>query len=86
MSLITRAVARPRAWANRALTAVGAVLIAAFLVYPTLLTIDYLAKPRATIDEAALGLDHERVAFPPGDGVHLSGWYVPSRNRVALGP
>jgi len=73
-----------RAWTNRSLTAVGAVLITFFVVYPTLITVDYLAKPRAPIDEAALGLRHEAVTFAASDGVRLAGWYVPSRNGAAI--
>ncbi len=41
-------------------------------------------RPRAPIDQAALGLPHERVTFPASDGVRLSGWYVPSRNGAAI--
>jgi pimeloyl-ACP methyl ester carboxylesterase len=33
---------------------------------------------------AALGLDYRDVAFAATDGVRLSGWYVPSRNRAAV--
>jgi hypothetical protein len=73
-----------RAWTNRSLTAAGALLVAFFVVYPTLLAVDYLGKSRAAINEASLGLRHERVAFPASDGVRLSGWYVPSRNGAAI--
>jgi predicted alpha/beta hydrolase len=81
---VNRGRRRARAWTNRLLTAAGAVLVAFFVVYPTLLAVDYLAKPRAAINEAALGLKHERVVFPASDGVRLSGWYVPSRNGAAI--
>ena len=64
--------------------AVGAVLVAFFVVYPTLLAVDYLAKPRDPINQAALGLPHERVTFPASDGVRLSGWYIASRNGAAI--
>ena len=66
------------------LTAIGAVFVAFLFVYPTLLTVDFLAKPRDPIDQTALGLSHERVTFPASDGVRLSGWYVPSRNGSAV--
>jgi hypothetical protein len=81
---INRGRPRRRAWINRGLTALGAVAVAFLLVYPTLLTVGYLAKPRRPIDEAALGLPHARVAFPASDGVRLSGWFVPSRNGAAI--
>ena len=60
------------------------MLVGFFVVFPTLLAVDFLAKPRASINQAALGLPHERVAFPASDGVHLAGWYVPSRNGAAV--
>ena len=75
---------RGRAWTNRALSAAGAVLVAFYVVYPTLLAVDYLAKPRTAINEAALGLSHERVTFAASDGVRLSGWYIASRNGAAI--
>ena len=73
-----------RAWANRVLTAVGTVFVAFLVVYPTLLTVDFLAKPRDPIDQRALGLPHERITFAASDGVRLSGWYVPTRNGSAV--
>ena len=81
---VNRGLCRRRAWINRALSAVAAVLVTFLFVYPTLIVVDYLAKPRAAIDEAALGLPHERVSFPASDGVHLAGWYVRSRNGAAI--
>ena len=53
-------------------------------MYPTLLAVDYLAKPRAAVREGALGLRHERVTFAASDGVRLEGWYVPSRNGAGV--
>jgi uncharacterized protein len=81
---VNRGRRRRRAWANRLLAVVEAVLVGFFVVFPTLFAVDLLAKPRAPIDQAALGLPHARVTFPAGDGVRLSGWYVPSRNRAAI--
>jgi pimeloyl-ACP methyl ester carboxylesterase len=73
-----------RAWTNRALCVVGAVLTAFLVVYPTLIVVDYLAKPRAAIDQAGLSLPHERVSFSASDGVRLAGWYVRARNGTAI--
>ena len=75
---------RRRVWANRLLAVVAAVLVGFFVVFPTLFAVDLLAKPRAAIDQAALGLPHARVTFPADDGIRLSGWYVPSRNGAAI--
>src|SRR3954469_5254896 len=81
---VNRGRRRLHAWRNRLLETVGAVLAAFVVVYPTLIVVDYLAKPRDAIDERALGLPHARVAFDASDGVRLAGWYVPSRNGAAI--
>ncbi len=81
---VNRGRRRLRAWTNRGLATVGAVLIAFLVVYPTMIVVDYLAKPRAPIDQAALALPHEQVVFTATDGVHLAGWYVASRNGAAI--
>ena len=81
---VNRGRRRRRAWANRLLAVVAAVLVGFFVVFPTLFAVDLLAKPRARIHEAALGLPHARVTFPADDGIRLSGWYVPSRNGAAI--
>jgi uncharacterized protein len=75
---------RRRAWANRLLAVVAAVLVGFFVVFPTLLAVDFLAKPHAAVNQAALGLPHENVTFAASDGVRLSGWYVPPRNGAAI--
>ena len=81
---INRRHSRRRAWRNRAATTVGALLMIVFAAYPTLTTVGYLAKPRQPIRESALGIPHERVAFPASDHVRLSGWWVPGRNGAAV--
>ncbi len=81
---VNRGRRRLRAWTNRALSTVGAVFVGFLVVYPTLIVVDYLAKPRASINQAALGLPHEHVDFPASDGVRVAGWYVPSRNGAAI--
>jgi hypothetical protein len=81
---VNRGRRRRRAWANRLLGAVAAFFVGFFVVFPTLLAIDFLAKPRAQVNQAALRLSHERVTFPASDGVRLSGWYVPPRNGAVI--
>jgi hypothetical protein len=81
---VNRGRSRLRARTNRAAAVFGALLVGLLVVYPTLIAVAYLAKPRAAIDQAALGLPHERVSFPASDGVRLAGWYARSRNGAAI--
>src|SRR6476469_6868336 len=81
---VNRERSRRRAWVLRGATALGAVLVFFFLAYPLLLAVDYLAKPRQTIDAQALQLPHRDVTFPATDGVRLSGWYLPGTNGAAV--
>jgi dienelactone hydrolase len=77
-------VRRGRRWRTRLLAAGGAVLVLVGAVMPLVLAADYVAKPREPISEAALGLPHERIAFPASDGVRISGWWVPGTNGAAV--
>jgi uncharacterized protein len=81
---VNRGRRRRRAWAYRSLTALASILVALILVYPWLIAIDYLAKPREAIDAQALGLPHRDVSFVASDGVRLAGWYAPGRNGAAI--
>jgi uncharacterized protein len=81
---VNRGRRRRRAWTNRLLAVVAAGLVGFIVVFPTLFAVDLLAKPRAPINQAALGVPHARVTFPADDGVRMSGWYVPSRNGAAI--
>lgn len=40
----------------------------------------YRPVPEVALTPADLGLDFEQVAFQSGDGVKLSGWYVPAKD------
>jgi hypothetical protein len=81
---INRGRGRRRAWFNRTATAAGAAVAVILVVYPAILAVHYLGKPRRTISESALGLPHERVAFRASDGVRLSGWWAPGRREEAV--
>jgi alpha/beta superfamily hydrolase len=67
-------------------------LPAAFLVFqfvlvpitPTLAAVDPPRSPIGSTTPAAYGLPYSDVEFHTGDGVRLSGWYVPSRNGAAV--
>jgi dienelactone hydrolase len=77
-------VRRGARWRTRLLAAGGAVLVLVVVVMPLVLAANYVSKPRAPISEAALGLPHERIAFPASDGVRISGWWVPGTNGAAV--
>jgi dienelactone hydrolase len=77
-------VRRGRRWRTRLLAAGGALLVLVGVVMPLVLAANYVAKPREPISEAALGLPHERIAFPASDGVRISGWWVPGTNGAAV--
>ena len=82
---VNRGRRRRRAWTNRLLAVVGAVLVGFFVVFPTLLAVDFLAKPRASINQAALGIAaRARRPSLPATAFTSSGWYVPSRNGAAI--
>jgi uncharacterized protein len=75
---------RPRRYLRRALLCVAAAAVAAFVVVP--LTVAYITThiARPVVPADRLGVAHERVSFATSDGLRLSGWYIPSRNRAAV--
>ena len=81
---VNRGRRRLHAWAYRIVTAAGAAVVGLLVVYPSLIAVDYLAKPRGAVDDAALRIPHSDVAFRASDGVRLSGWYAPGSNGAAL--
>jgi predicted alpha/beta hydrolase len=81
---VNRGRSRRAAWGWRGVTAVGAVLVGLFVIYPSVLAIDYLGKPREEIRADAFPVPHRDVRFAASDGVSLSGWYAPGRNGAAI--
>src|SRR4051812_42414559 len=57
---VNRGRSRGRAWLRRGLATGGGVVVVLLVVYPTLLAVDYLAKPRRTVDDAAFAIPHEQ--------------------------
>lgn len=75
---------RPLRYLRRVLLgAVGALLVF-FVLFP--LGFAYLSTHvgRPGVPAAHLGAPYERVTFTTSDGLELSGWYVPSKNRAAV--
>jgi uncharacterized protein len=71
-------------WLRRASGAVAVLLALMWVVMPVGVAIFATGKPRADVPAATLGIPHDDVRFRASDGLRLSGWYVPSRNRAAV--
>jgi hypothetical protein len=56
--------------------------VAAFyVVLPVLFAVGIAAQPREHVTEANLGRPHEQIRLRTSDGLTLTGWYVPSKER-----
>jgi fermentation-respiration switch protein FrsA (DUF1100 family) len=66
------------------LMGVGALLAGFLIVFPLVVAIVATHRARTSVAAPDLGRPYERVSFTTGDGLRLSGWYVPSRNRAAV--
>jgi uncharacterized protein len=77
------AATRGRRWANRAIAIVGAALIVVFCVAPLAGGISQTHKYREAIGDPPVAA-FEPVTFESSDGLELSGWYSPSKNRAAV--
>jgi fermentation-respiration switch protein FrsA (DUF1100 family) len=71
-------------WLRRGLIAVGAVVVAYWLVLPLAFVLVTTHRPRVEVKAAELGRPHEDVVLRTSDGLALAGWYVPSRNGAAV--
>jgi fermentation-respiration switch protein FrsA (DUF1100 family) len=74
----------PRRYLRRALVGVGGLFVGLVVVYPLVSSYGYTHIGRAVVPEANLGAGFEDVSFTTDDGLELTGWYVPSRNRAAV--
>jgi hypothetical protein len=77
------AASRRRRWAQRIAAVPAGLLLALFTVVPIGMAITETHKFREPIG-APPGADYREVAFDASDGVHLSGWYRPTRNGATL--
>lgn len=79
-------VARLRTW--RKLIVIPVVLAVMYAAgFPIAMSVAATNVPRTAVGSvtpADRGLTYENVNFRTRDGVRLSGWYVPSRNRAAV--
>ena len=74
---------RRRRLAYRAVAVVGGLLVAYAVVFPVGAAIVVTHKYREPIGEPPSAA-YRPVSFISTDGLELSGWYVPSRNRAAV--
>jgi uncharacterized protein len=77
------AATRRRRWAHRALAIVAALIGAYAFLFPVSVAIVQTHKFREPIGEPPSAA-YKPVTFTATDGLRLSGWYVPSRNRAAV--
>ena len=79
---------RARSWPWRIgrwlLTAVVALLLLAFVSLPIAVGVAQTRKPGRPVPESAFATPHQTVTLHTRDGLDLSGWYVPSKNRAAI--
>ena len=74
---------RGRRWAKRVVAVLAGVLVLYVLVAPVSGAIVQTHKHREPIGDPP-SARYEPVVFQASDGLRLSGWYVPSRNRAAV--
>ena len=75
---------RTRRYARRTAKGVAALLFLGELVGPFATMYVTTHVSRAEVPAPDLGADHEDVTLTTSDGLHLRGWYVPSRNGAAV--
>jgi uncharacterized protein len=74
----------PRRYGRRALIGVGGLIVGIAVVFPLVSSYGYTHIARAVVPEPNLGAAFEDVSFTTDDGLELTGWYVPSKNRAAV--
>lgn len=77
------AATRRRRWAYRVVAVIATLLVAYVFVFPVSVALVVTHKYREPVGEPPSGA-YESVTFDSADGLELSGWYIPSRNRAAV--
>ena len=77
------AATRRRRWRNRVVAVVAGGLIVFFVVIPVVVGIGWTHKYREAIGDPPAAA-YESVTFESADGLELTGWYAPSKNRAAV--
>ena len=73
-----------RIYLRRALKAVGALLVAYWVVVPIGLAWVATHRPASAPGAAELGSAYEEIRLQTSDGLELAAWYVPSENGAAV--
>ena len=74
---------RGRRWAYRAIAVIGGALVVYAFLYPLGVAIAVTHRHREPIGDPPSAA-YRPVTFTSSDGLELSGWYVPSKNRAAV--
>src|SRR5215217_7825883 len=74
----------PARLARRAGAGAAVLVLSAFVVLPCALAIVATHKARSPVAAVDLGRPYRAVQLTTSDGLHLHGWYVPSRNGAAV--
>jgi len=74
----------PRRYLRRALMCAAGLIAGVVVMFPLVSSYGYTHIARAVVPEPDLSADFEDVSFTTGDGLELTGWYVPSKNRAAV--
>jgi fermentation-respiration switch protein FrsA (DUF1100 family) len=77
------AATRRRRWAYRAVAVVAGFLVVYAFIYPVSVAMVVTHRHRDPIPDPPSAA-YRPVTFPSSDGLELSGWYRPSRNRGAV--
>jgi dienelactone hydrolase len=75
---------RRRRYLRRALVGAAALVVLFEVAFPLGFSYGYTHFGRSFVPVAHLDGDYDEVTFRTRDGVRLSGWYVPSKNRAAV--
>ena len=74
----------PRRYLRRALMCAAGLIAGVVVMFPLVSSYGYTHIARAVVPEPDLSADFEDVSFTTGDGLELTGWYAPSKNRAAV--
>ena len=75
---------RRRRYLRRSLLTIAGLLVATQIIFPVVIAQVVTHTLRAHVPTPDLGAPHEDVTFTTSDGLHLRGWFVPSKNGATV--